>query len=120
MHSQCASGICALQDTLRRCSAQCNPGTCPTGYDCEAVSGTSKNACIPKPKPKAKLGEACKGHADCESSLCAPTANGLVCIELCDKGVAGSCPSGFSCVPIVNNAKGACVKDNATPPPPQS
>lgn len=108
-HAECKSGICALHDTQRRCSAQCNPGSCQSGYDCLPVSGTSKSACIPKAAPKAKLGEPCSGHADCESSLCAPTGAGSVCIELCDKANP-NCPSGFDCVPIANNDKGACVK----------
>jgi V8-like Glu-specific endopeptidase len=107
--AECKSGICALHDTQRKCSAQCNPGSCSTGYDCTPVSGTNKSACIPKASPKAKLGEPCGGHADCESSLCAPTGAGSVCIELCDKQNP-NCPSGFDCVPIANNDKGACVK----------
>ncbi len=110
-HSACKSGICALHDTQRKCSAECNPGTCPTGYTCTPVSGLSKSACIPKAAPKAKLGEPCTGHADCESSLCATTGSGSVCIELCDKANP-NCPSGYDCVPISGNDKGACVKSD--------
>lgn len=108
-HAECASGICALHDTKRLCSAPCNPGTCSAGFDCLPVAGTNKSACIGHPVAKKKLGEPCTGHADCETSLCAPTNAGQVCISLCTLGQAGACPSSFDCVPISNNTKGACV-----------
>ena len=45
---------------------------------------------------------------ECESGYCAELGTGGVCIELCDLA-ASQCPSGFECLPISGNEKGACV-----------
>ena len=115
-HEECAGELCVvLSEKESVCTQRCDlqRKDCPTGYGClpSQIGGLCiKQVLDPKPQPtKSGLGESCAVAGDCASNLCALTAAGWVCTELCDPKVGG-CPSGFGCEGIAGSDKGACVK----------
>jgi MYXO-CTERM domain-containing protein len=83
------------------------------GPPCTASNGCSGDdvcvmgACVPGPDVPGGIGDTCTAPAECLSLQCVgTTANDKLCVETCDLGAAGSCPSDFSC--IANGATGVC------------
>jgi hypothetical protein len=127
----CKSEICvSVPGKGYLCSQKCDLAKkdCPSGYDC--LNSSIGGLCIPSsttppppppppPPPKKALGEGCTSAADCQSDLCADTGSGKACTQLCELSKAGTCPSGFACVPVSGSSKGACVRQGPPPPPPK-
>ncbi len=83
------------------------------GPPCTASSGCSGDdvcvmgVCVPGPDVPGGLGDTCTAPAECLSLQCVgTTANDKLCVETCDVGTSGACPSDFSC--IANGATGVC------------
>ncbi len=85
-----------------------------TGIPC----GSGKSPACKPPVPKKKLGEACKAHAECASTLCAMVGDKGVCTQICDTRTP-NCPSGFICEAVDDQGvKGVCLVGSTPPPPP--
>ncbi len=110
--NECESGLCAGFGGSNACTKYCDKnsaGSCPAGYKCIPVSGSTKGACV-KDNTKKKLGEKCGGGTECESGICAGEG---FCTKLCTPGT-NDCGQGFDCVGA-GGGKHACVK--AAQPP---
>lgn len=75
------------------------PSGCTNDSDCAATErcNTSTGNCEPRPMDRNELGEPCTDNDECNSGLCAATADGQVCSQSCDSFNPMSCPGGFYC-----------------------
>ena len=105
--SECQSGLCAAFGGSNTCTQYCDKAkanSCPNGYKCIPVTGTSKGACV-KDSSKQGLGGACTKGGDCQSGICAGEG---FCTKLCTPGT-NDCGAGFNCVGA-GGGKHACTK----------
>ena len=111
--SECKSNICAVIPGGGLCSKKCDPasaGSCPSGYACFNTSAGQGN-CLPGTSQKKKLGASCTRNSDCQTDLCASGGWGLRCAQLCDTPPNTSCPTSFSCLPLLNSTRKACLRE---------
>lgn len=90
-NSDCPAGICIADARTgfdSYCSADCEAGSCPSGYTCEAVRfGDVKHACLRAPG-------ASKNGSNSSSS---PSRSGSACKDVCAKAAVAKCSSQSSC-----------------------
>jgi hypothetical protein len=90
------------------------------GPPCTAATGCSGDdvcvmgGCLPGPEVSGGLGHTCQANTECLSGQCLTDSNSgdHFCVEGCDLAVAGSCPSGFSC--IAAGPTGVCWPDEVS------
>ncbi|MCK5798106.1 MAG: hypothetical protein KAI47_13015, partial [Deltaproteobacteria bacterium] len=104
-HAECASALCAMVGDKGVCTQICDTRTpnCPSGFICEAVDAQGiKGVCLvgstppPPPPGKKKLGDACQGHDECDSGLCASQGDKTFCTKSCTPG-DGTCGNSSDC-----------------------
>jgi hypothetical protein len=72
---------------------------CTAASGCEGTDVCVMGGCVAGPDQPGGLGNFCQVDRECLSDLCAASTNGeRFCVEACDVALAGSCPSGFSCI----------------------
>lgn len=83
------------------------------GPPCTASSGCTGDdvcvmgTCVPGPDVPGGLGDSCTASTECLAGQCIGDSTGSKqCVESCDLGVSGACPSDFSC--IAAGAGGVC------------
>ncbi|MGN6107207.1 MAG: Ig-like domain-containing protein [Kofleriaceae bacterium] len=59
---------------------------------------------------KASIGETCSANEECQGNLCAGTAEGGFCTQVCDIN-AGGCPDDFLCTATGGGGPAICVAD---------
>lgn len=112
-NSDCESNLCPQVDGKNVCASICDTRApnCPSSFICRPVDGGGiKGICVvgtaPPPRKKG-LGEACGGHEECDSNLCASRGSETFCTKTCAPG-DGSCGS-LECVDV-GGGQSLCVK----------
>ena len=108
-NGDCEDGaLCAARGGVRWCSRFCSDeDPCPDGFDCVDAGGA--RVCAPG---SGLVGEDCSEPDDCVSGLCASTAGGDVCTQLC--GAEAPCGPGLECRYTADGTMAVCL--SPTPP----
>jgi V8-like Glu-specific endopeptidase len=99
--ADCLEGHCIQHEGDARCVADCDGGSCPSGFFCVEDG----SFCWPE---GIQPGDACGAEGDpCEGGQCVSVSGEVICAESCVNG--SDCPSGMSCVPGEDGLGGWCV-----------
>lgn len=87
---------------------------CLSSQDCPLHRMCFAHSCIAEPFAPTGIGSVCSSASDCDSAICAVSAqDGSRCSLTCSPTDSSSCPSGFECLKstTTESASGACWPD---------